>query len=218
MKSIELKGTIREKLGKASSKTIRAAENVPCILYGGKSSVYFSVIEKDLKHILYTPHVYLINLNVNGQTHVAKIQDIQFHPVSDAVNHIDFYEVSDDKEIIIDLPVIVTGNSVGVREGGKLIQDKRKVKVKGLVKNIPDEISIDISEIGIGENIKVGDLEHKNLEFLDLKHTPVVSVKVTRIAKAAEETAGTPATAAAPATPAPAATTSAPAKAAPAKG
>jgi large subunit ribosomal protein L25 len=205
MKSIELKGTIREKLGKASSKITRAAENVPCILYGGKSSVYFSVIEKDLKHILYTPHVYLINLDVAGQKYLAKIQDIQFHPVSDAVNHIDFYEVSDDKEIIIDLPVIVTGNSVGVREGGKLIQDKRKVKVKGLVKNIPDEISVDISEIGIGKNIKVGELVHKNIEFLDLKHSPVVSVKVTRVAKAAEGTEVAAATtAAAPATPAPA--------------
>lgn len=213
MKSIELKGTIREKVGKAGSKTIRAAENVPCILYGGKSSVYFSVIEKDLKHILYTPHVYLINLDVNGQKYLAKIQELQFHPVSDAVNHIDFYEVSDDKEIIIDLPVLVTGNSIGVREGGKLIQDKRKVKVKGLVKHIPDEITVDISDIIIGKSIKVGDLVHKNLEFLDLKHSPVVSVKVTRIAKAAEETAAVPGAIAATPAAAPAAAAPAPAKA-----
>jgi large subunit ribosomal protein L25 len=212
MKSIELKGTIREKLGKASSKTIRAAENVPCILYGGKSSVYFSVIEKDLKHILYTPHVYLIDLDVNGQKYRSKIQDIQFHPVSDAVNHIDFYEVSDDKEITIDLPVIVTGNSVGVREGGKLIQDKRKVKVRGLVKNIPDEISVDISEIGIGKSVKVGDLVHKNLEFLDMKHSPVVSVKVTRIAKAVEGTEGVAVPAGAAPAAIPVANTPAPAK------
>jgi large subunit ribosomal protein L25 len=204
MKSIELKGTIREKLGKASSKTTRAAEKVPCILYGGKNSVYFSVIEKDLKHILFTPHVYLIDLDVNGKKYLAKIQDIQFHPVSDAVNHIDFYEVSADKTITIDLPVIVTGNSIGVREGGKLIQDKRKVKVRGLVKNIPEEITVDISEIGIGKSVKVGDLVYKNIEFLDLKHSPVVSVKVTRIAKAEVTEAVPGAVPAAAATPAPA--------------
>jgi large subunit ribosomal protein L25 len=186
MKSIELKGTIREKVGKASSKTIRAAEQVPCILYGGKDLVYFSVIEKDLKHILYTPKVCLVALDVNGKKYTAKIQDIQFHPVTDGVNHIDFYEVSADKKITMDIPVLTTGSSVGVREGGRLIQDRRKVKVRGLVKNIPDDITIDITDMIIGKSVKVGDLVSKNLEFLDLKHTPVVSVKVTRVARAAE--------------------------------
>jgi len=204
MKSIELKGTIREKLGKASSKTIRAAEKVPCILYGGKSSVNFSVIEKDLKHIIYTPKVYLISLDVNGQKYTAKIQDIQYHPVTDAVNHIDFYELTDDKKIEIGLPVIVTGNAAGVKEGGRLIQDKRKVKIRGLVKNIPDEITIDVTDLGLGKSIKVGDLTHKGVEFLDLKHSPVVSVKITRVARSAAEsgestTAAAPAAAAAPA-------------------
>jgi len=187
MKSIKLKGTIRESVGKNSSKTLRAAEQVPCILYGGKNSVHFSVIEKELKHIIYTPHVYLIDLDINGQNYTAKIQDIQFHPVTDTVNHIDFYEVSDDKKITIDLPVMTKGNSVGVREGGRLIQDRRRVKVRGLAKHIPDEITIDITDLTIGKSVKVADLAIDNVEFLDLKNSPVVSVKITRIARSAEE-------------------------------
>jgi large subunit ribosomal protein L25 len=187
MKSINLKGTIRESVGKNSSKAIRAGENVPCILYGGKNSVNFSVIEKDLKNIIYTPHVYMIDLDINGQKYTAKIQDIQFHPITDKPDHIDFYEVSDDKKIVIDLPVIVKGNSIGVREGGRLIQDRRKVKVRGLVKNIPDEIIIDVTDIVIGKSVKVADLAYDKIEFLDLKNSPVVSVKVTRVARTAEE-------------------------------
>ncbi len=187
MKSINLKGTVRESVGKNSSKTLRAGENVPCILYGGKNSVNFSVIEKDLKHVIYTPHVYMIDLDISGQKYTAKIQDIQFHPVTDKPDHIDFYEVSDDKKIVIDLPVILKGNSIGVREGGRLIQDRRKVKVRGLVKNIPDEIIIDVTELVIGKSVKVADLAYDKIEFLDLKNSPVVSVKVTRVARTAEE-------------------------------
>jgi large subunit ribosomal protein L25 len=191
MKSIKLTGTIREAVGKNSSKSLRAAEQVPCILYGGKNLVCFSVIEKDLKNIIYTPHVYVLDLDISGQSYTAKIQDIQFHPVTDKVNHIDFYELSDDKKIVIDLPVIVKGNSIGVREGGRLIQDRRKVKVKGLVKHIPDEIVIDVTDLVIGKSVKVSDLSVNNVEFLDMKNTPVVSVKVTRVSRAEEEAAAT---------------------------
>jgi len=183
MKSIELKGTIRESVGKKDSKAIRSNEAVPCVLYGGKDSVYFSVVEKDLKEIIYTPKVYLIALDINGKKHLAKIQDVQYHPVSDAPLHIDFYEVSDDKKIEIQVPVRVEGNSIGVKEGGKLVQDSRKLNIRGLVKNIPDEIVLDITTLGIGKSLRVGDLTHDKVEFLDLKNNPVVSVRLTRAAR-----------------------------------
>ena len=183
MKSIELKGTIRESVGKKDSKAIRSNEDVPCVLYGGKDYVYFSVVEKDLKEIIYTPKVYMIALDINGKKHLAKIQDVQYHPVSDAPLHIDFYEVSDDKKIEIQVPVRVEGNSIGVKEGGKLVQDSRKLNIRGLVKNIPDEIVLDITTLGIGKSLRVGDLTHDKVEFLDLKNNPVVSVRLTRAAR-----------------------------------
>ena len=189
MKSIELKGTVREKVGKSNSKKIRIGEGVPCVLYGGKEYAFFSVIEKDLKEILYTPSVYLIDLNIDGKVKKAKIQDLQFHPVTDQVIHIDFYEVDNDKKIVIEIPVRVEGNSIGVKEGGKLIQDRRKLKVKGLVKNIPDEIVIDVTTLALGKSVMVGELVGKNIEFLDLKNNPVVSVKMTRAARGAAEAA-----------------------------
>jgi large subunit ribosomal protein L25 len=189
MKSIELKGTIRESVGKNNSKALRASETVPCVLYGGKESVFFSVVEKDLKEIIYTPNVYLIALDVKGKKFLAKIQAIQYHPVSDKPLHIDFYEVSDDKSIVIEVPVRVEGNSIGVKEGGKLIQDSRKLKVKGIVKNIPDEIVLDVTNLGLGKSLRVGDMKHDKVEFLDLKNNPVVSVKMTRAARGAAETA-----------------------------
>jgi len=201
MKSIELKGTVREKVGKSNSKKIRAGEAVPCVLYGGKEYAFFSVIEKDLKEILYTPNVYLIDLNIDGKKKKAKIQDLQFHPVTDRVLHIDFFEVEATKKIVIEIPVRVEGNSIGVKEGGKLIQDRRKLKVRGLVKDLPDEIVIDVTNLVLGKSTMVGDLVGKHIEFLDLKSSPVVSVKMTRAARGTAETA-TPGAATATATPA----------------
>lgn len=187
MKSIDLNGTVRENLGKTGSKKLRNDEKVPCILYGGESNIYFSVIEKDLKHIIYTPNVYLINLNVDGKQYSAKIQDIQYHPVSDSPVHIDFLQVSDKKKITIELPVKVEGNSIGVREGGKLVQELRKVKVKGFLNDLPDEVVVDVTELGVGKSLRVGELKAAKYEFLNLKNSPVVSVKVTRAARGAAD-------------------------------
>ena len=189
MKSIELKGTIRETAGKSSSEKLRNNKSVPCILYGGKEIVKFSVLDADLKPVLFTPNVYIVELNIDGKTYKSKIQALQFHPVSDATLHIDFYEVSDDKLIGIELPVKVTGNSIGVKEGGKLVQDLRKLKVRGVVKDLPDEIVVDITELGLGKSMRVGELSAPNVEFLDFKNSPVVSVKLTRAARGAAETA-----------------------------
>lgn len=189
MKSIELKGTIRETVGKNSSKVLRANETIPCVLYGGKDSVHFSVMESDLKPIIYTPNVYLVALEIDGKKYTAKIQDLQFHPVSDKILHIDFFEVSEDKKIIIEIPVRVSGNSVGVKEGGKLVQDLRKLKVKSLVSELPDDITIDITDLGLGKSIRVAELTHDKVEFLNFKNSPVVSIKMTRAARGAAEAA-----------------------------
>ena len=156
--------------------------------------IHFSVDEADLKPIIYTPNVYIIDLEINGIKHSAKIHALQFHPTSDKVIHIDFYEVDPDKKIIIEIPVKIEGNSSGVREGGKLVQDMRKLKVLGMVKALPDEILIDISPLGIGKSIRVSDLSKKDIDFLDYKNSPVVSVKLTRAARGAAETAAVPAT------------------------
>lgn len=187
MKSIELKGAVRESIGKNNSNALRVNEALPCVLYGGKDTVYFSVTEKDLKEVIYTPKVYLISLDINGKKYLSKIQDIQFHPVSDKPLHIDFYEVSNDKKIVMEVPVKVEGNSIGVKEGGKLVQDSRKLKVKGFVKEIPDEIVVDVTNLGLGKSMRVGDLTHEKVEFLNLKNNPVVSVKMTRAARGAAE-------------------------------
>jgi len=189
MKSIELKGTIRETAGKSSSAKLRNNKSVPCILYGGKELVKFSVVEADLKPVIFTPNVYIVELNIDGKMYKSKIQAMQFHPVTDATLHIDFYEVADDKLIGIELPVKVIGNSIGVKEGGKLVQDLRKLKVRGVVKNLPEEIVVDITELGLGKSMRVGELSAENVEFLDFKNSPVVSVKLTRAARGAAETA-----------------------------
>ena len=189
MKSIELKGTVRTTLGKNSSENLRNKKCVPIILYGGKELIHFSVEEPDLKPVIFTPNVYLIDLNIDGKKHTAKIHAMQFHPTSDKVIHIDFYEVDADKKISIELPVKVEGNSVGVREGGKMVQDLRKLKVRGLVKHLPNEIMVDISTLALGKSLRVGDMAAKNIEFLDAKNSPVVSVKLTRAARGAAETA-----------------------------
>jgi large subunit ribosomal protein L25 len=186
MKYIDLKGVVRENLGKTANKQVRATENIPCVLYGENTNINFSVNEKELKEVVYTPNVYLINLDIENKKYEAKIQEIQFHPVTDLPIHVDFLLVNDSKKITIELPVRVHGNSVGVREGGKLSQELRKLRVKGLVKDLPDEISIDISDLGLGKSLRVGDLKVDKIDFLNIKTNPVVSVKATRQSRGTE--------------------------------
>jgi large subunit ribosomal protein L25 len=212
MKYIDLKGVIRENLGKTGSRKVRKEENVPCILYGENTNVYFSVNEKELKEAVYTPHVYLVNLDIDGKKYEAKIQDIQFHPVTDTPIHLDFLLIDKSKKITVELPVRIQGNSVGVREGGKLTQDLRKLKVKGLVKDLPEEIAIDVTELALGKSLRVGDIHLENIELLNVKTNPVVSVRETRQSRGTDAAAA-PAAAPAKGAAAPAAA-AAPAKAA----
>lgn len=184
MKTIELKGNLREDLGKKSSKLLRKDEKVPCVLYGGETNVHFYVTERSLKHIIYTPHVYVIKLDVDGKKFDAIVQDMQFHPVHDRPVHIDFLEVKEDKVVKISLPVQLNGFPVGVQQGGKLNLDSRKLKVSALAKDLPDLLEIDVTDLSLGKTIKIGDLSFDNLELLDSKNAVVASVRLTRAARA----------------------------------
>jgi large subunit ribosomal protein L25 len=166
MKTFELKASLRKATGKKDAKNLRKNNMVPCVLYGGKENIHFSVETSAFKDLVYTHHVYVVDIAIEGKSHLAVMKEIQFHPVSDEINHIDFIEVSKQKPIIIDLPVDITGNSVGIRAGGKLRQRKRYVKVKGLIENLPDSLVLDISDIDIGGSILAGDLKYDNIEIL----------------------------------------------------
>lgn len=189
MKTVELQGTLRDLKGKKASKSLRAQENVPCVLYGNGENKYFYAAESSFREIIYTPNVYLINLDLDGKKHRAIIQDIQFHPVTDALVHLDFYEVSDDKKVVVSLPIKTSGNSQGVKEGGKLSIEKKRLKVKAFVKDMPEIIDIDITNLGMGKTIRIGELKSDNVEFVESASIPVVTVKATRAAKEAAEAA-----------------------------
>ena len=185
MQNIELKGALRSDLGKKGAKDIRRSELTPCNLYGNGGNVNFTVVEKDLKDILYTPNAYIINLNIDGKIEKAVIREVQFHPVTDEVLHIDFYRVTEDKPVVIEVPVKLNGSSDGVKQGGKLQLSSRKLKVSALIKDLPDTLDIDITTLGLGKTIMVGELEFPNVTILNPKSTVVCAVKMTRAARGA---------------------------------
>ena len=155
MKSITIKGSKRESVGKAATKALRNADKVPCVLYGGENVLHFSAEEKAFKKLVYTPNVYTATIELAGEKINAILQDIQFHPVSDKILHIDFYQLFDDKEITMEIPVTLKGNAPGVMAGGSLRFPKRKLKIKALPADLPDTIDADISKLEIGDNVFV---------------------------------------------------------------
>jgi large subunit ribosomal protein L25 len=187
MKTIEIKGLKRETLGKKATKQLRNEDNVPCVLYGGEEVLHFYADSKEFRKLIYTPHVYIVKVNVDEKTVNAIIKDAQFHPVSEEVLHIDFLQIFEDKPVVIDVPVKLEGFAEGVRAGGKLQLEKRKLTVKALPKNLPDNLTINIDNLKLGSTRKVGDLTFENLELLNAKNAVVVSVKLTRAARAAAQ-------------------------------
>lgn len=188
-------GYLREGVGKTSTKQLRNEGKVPCVMYGPNEHIHFSMYSADFKLLVYTPNAYKVKLDIDGKIYRAILKDIQFHPVNDSILHADFLEIQDDKEVEMMIPVKLTGNSVGVRAGGKLALKSKKLLVRCLPANLPDFIEIAIDEMNIGSVIKVGDVKVSNMVLLDSPNNPVVSVKVTRAV--AEE--AKPAAAAAPA-------------------
>jgi large subunit ribosomal protein L25 len=189
MKTLDLKGTIRTETGKKATKRVRREEKIPCILYGINQPIHFEADAKEYGHLVYTPQVYLANLELEGSVHQAVVKDIQFHPVSDKILHIDFVEVAADKPITVKIPVQLEGFAKGVQQGGKLVLQMRKLALKGLVSEIPAHLIVDVTNLEVGQSLKVRDLSFKGLELLDSKNSVVATIKITRAAKAAADAA-----------------------------
>ncbi len=171
---------------KQSVKALRNNEQVPCVLYGGAEPVHFSAPLASFKGLVYTPDVFMVKLLVDGKEYLSIMQDIQFHPVTDIIQHVDFLEVQNDKPVTILIPLKFTGASEGVKQGGKLVTKVRKLKVKALPAHLPDYVSIDITGLKIGSNVRVRDLNVEGVTFLDSPANVIVGVQTTRNVAAAE--------------------------------
>lgn len=190
MKSITIKGSERENVGKASTKSLRDAGLVPCVVYGGDKPVHFSAEEKSFKNLVYTPNAHTVVLDLGGKSINAILQDIQFHPTTDKILHIDFFELNDKKEIAIEVPVKITGTSPGVLGGGVLRLNTRKLKVKALPANLPDFVEANISELQMGNKLYVTKLVSDKYKLMHPDNTVVAQVRISRAAmKAAQEAA-----------------------------
>ena len=189
MKTVALTGELRSTLGSKDSRALRNEGKVPCVLYGGGDHIHFFIYSPDFKNLVYTPNMYKVQLTIEGKKYLAILQDMQFHPVNESIIHADFLAVDDKKVVTVSIPVKVEGNSPGVRAGGKLIQKIQRLKVKGLISNIPDSVNLNISELDLGQSIKVKNITLDNIEILDSKDNAVVSVKMTRNVVKAEEAA-----------------------------
>ena len=187
MKTVSLSGAPRAHVGKKDAKALRAEGNVPFVLYGGNEQIHGSVPAGALKKLVYTPDVYQIELTVGDNNFRVVIQEMQFHPVSDEILHVDFLQLFDDKPVAVKLPVRLTGNAPGILAGGKLAQNFRRVKVKGLPGVLPEAITVDISDLGIGDSVRVRDLAKEGLSMLEAEGAVVVAVRMARGAKKDEE-------------------------------
>lgn len=186
METIRINGAERQVFGKKGSKDVRREGMVPAVVYGGHDApVHFSLNEKELKPLLFTPNSYIVEIDINGKKELAVLRDVQYHPVKDYPMHIDFFRVLPGKPVAIDVPVKIVGNSEGVKLGGKLTVQKRKLRISGMVENLPDFLEIDITNLGIGKSIFVGDLKYDNLTLLTPATTSVCAVIMTRAARGA---------------------------------
>ena len=185
MKTFELKGTVRADLGKKATKATRVAEAVPCVLYGVGENTHFSATASDLRKLIYSPEVFVVALDIEGKKCNAIMKALQFHPVTDKVLHIDFLQVTNEKPVTIELPVKLTGLAEGVKAGGKLALEMRKLKVKALYTDLPENITIDVTSLGLGKTIQVAAVKVDKLEILNAKNAVVAQVKLTRAARGA---------------------------------
>jgi large subunit ribosomal protein L25 len=183
MKSITINGSKRESVGKKATKALRNADQVPCVLYGGDQPVHFSANYLAFSKLVYTPNAHTVVIAIEGgETFNAVLQDIQFHPVTDRILHIDFYQLFEGKQIALNIPVKLFGNSLGVKDGGVLRRNNRKLRIKALPVDLPDFIEIDIEPLKIGDKVYVGDLLNENYTFLHSENTVVCQIKTARLA------------------------------------
>lgn len=197
MKSIDVKGTLRTETGKKSTRELRKTDSVPCVLYGvnkdengNQVATHFAVTNSELRNLVYTPNIYLVNLTIDGKACKAILKDIQFHPVKDTILHVDFYEVTEEKPIVMEVPVQLNGLAAGVRAGGKLQAQVRKLKVKALYAAIPEKLNVDVTALELGKSIKCAELSFEGLELVTPAEVVVCSVRMTRAARGAAAAAG----------------------------
>ncbi|MCF0199806.1 MAG: 50S ribosomal protein L25 [Bacteroidales bacterium] len=181
MKTVSLSGSLRENVGKKDAKALRKAEMVPCVMYGaGEDQVQFATEAKNFKKILFTPECYIINFEINGKTYKTILQDVQYHPVTDNVLHADFLIVKEDKPVTVVLPIALEGTPAGVMRGGKMKVGIKKIKVTGLLKDLPDYVTVNISGLNINDAIKVKDLSIENVTPVTPGYTVIVAVNAAR--------------------------------------
>ena len=192
MREFSINGSVRANLGKKATKEVRKNGLVPCVMYGEKRdenglpvATHFVVNEKEINKIYFTPHVYLVNINIDGVEHKAIVKEVQCHPVKDNVLHVDFYEVVANRPIVVGVPIAPKGLAEGVRAGGTLMAMIRKINVKATYDLIPEKLDIDVTNLGLGKSIKVGDLSFEGLELVTPKEVIVCTVKMTRAAMGA---------------------------------
>lgn len=202
MKTIEIIGYRRANLGKIDSQKIREEGNVPCVLYGGNEQIHFHAPVILFRDLIYTNEAHFVHLNIEGEECQAIMQEVQFHPVSEIILHVDFLRISEDRKIKMDIPTRLVGQAPGVAKGGALVRKRASVKVFAFAKDMPDHIDVDCSELDFHHSVKVGDLKFAGLEFLDPKQASIAVVEVPRAAKLAEETAAAATPAAGAAAPA----------------
>jgi large subunit ribosomal protein L25 len=186
MKTISINAEKRTELGKKSTRDLRKIDHVPCVMYGGAEVLHFHAHENDFRHIVYTPTAYIVEIVLDGKKHKAVLQELQFHPVNDKLTHLDFVEVFDDKQVTVEIPIKLTGAAIGLKDGGKPRQRRRVLKVRGLVEHLPDVLEIDITDVAIGDVIKIGDLQYDNLEILDPARSMIFAVVSSRVSKGME--------------------------------
>ncbi len=186
MKTIIVKATKRADFGKKAAKAIRRQGLVPCVLNGNGEPVNFTIDPRDIKPLIYTPNSYIVEFDIEGQKEKAVLREAQFHPVREEILHMDFFRVSDGKPVSISVPVRLTGNAEGVKIGGKLVLSSRKLTISALEENLPDEVVVDVTTLGVGKTIFVGDLNMENVKFLTPATTAVCAVRVTRASRGAE--------------------------------
>ena len=189
MKSIAISGSLRENVGKRDAKELRYQGQVPAVLYGGATQTHFSVSASDLKPVIYTPVVQFIDLDIAGVASQAIIKDLQFHPLTDEILHADFLLLDENKEVTIEVPVLLTGTSPGVKMGGKLVQKLRKLRIKALPKNHLDTIEVSIEGLEVGNSVRVRDISFEGLTITNTPEDTILSITTSRALRQAEQEA-----------------------------
>lgn len=180
MKSVQLSGSLRTNVGKVNAKAVREKGNVPCVIYGGKEQIHFEADIRAFKPVIFTPNAHIVEIDLGGKVYKTVLQEAQYHKINDKLIHADFLEIVDGKPVTANIPVVIVGQSEGVKKGGKLVLKVRKLKARGIAATLPDSIEIDITKLDIGDSIAVGDIKVEGATLLNAKNVSVVSVATTR--------------------------------------